>query len=68
VSADSLLKVMNSQQQQLWKDRTTKQIVLVDDESKLTATQISLPLMTLKDVIYKVCVVSQIVVAIMLCI
>ena len=50
---------MNSQQQQLWKDRANKQIVLVDDDSKPAVAQISLPVITLKDAIYKVCVLSH---------
>ena len=41
-----------------WKDRANKQIVLVDDESKPSksscAVQMSLPVLTLKDAMYKV--------------
>ena len=61
--------MMNSKQQQLWKDRVDKQIVLVDADSKPAncATQISLPVMILKDAIYKVCSLTNHSLYFMLC-
>lgn len=47
---------MDTKQQQLWSSRANKLIVMVDSESKSTdaAGNTSLPVMILKDAIYKV--------------
>ena len=56
ISSDSLSKLMDAERQKLWSDRANKLIVLVDSESKSvdTAGKTSLPVMILKDAIYKV--------------
>ena len=56
ISSDSLSKLMDQGRQKLWSGRADKLIVLVDSESKSldTAGKTSLPVMILKDAIYKV--------------
>ena len=56
ISSDDLLKQMDAEKQKLWNGRKDKLIVLVDDESKSvdTAGKTSLPVLILKDAIYKV--------------
>ena len=56
ISSDSLSKHMDTGQQKLWSSRADKLIVLVDSESKSvdTAGKTSLPVIILKDTIYKV--------------
>ena len=56
VSSDSLSEHMDTGGQKLWSCRANKQIVLVDSESKSTdaADKTSLPVIILKDAIYKV--------------
>ena len=56
ITSNSLSKLMDAGRQKLWVDRADKLIVLVDSESKSvdTAGRTSLPVMILKDTIYKV--------------
>ena len=56
ISSASLSKHMDAGQQKLWSCRADKLIVLVDSESKSVdiTGKISLPVIILKDAIYKV--------------